>query len=124
MRVPRAARANSIVRSPVHELPPRGADRVRGQMHPYPDDQTEHQAARSLAGALWRKSIAPGTDQWIQGCQQVHAFGRVSPIPNGLLAGGCFAQRLDARRPALRTVEAERPRVSKLRPYELFHPAD
>jgi hypothetical protein len=64
--IPRAAREQTIVGTPIQKLPAGGANGVAGQMRTQAQEQTVSQTMRTLPGALWRKGGTPWLQQFIE----------------------------------------------------------
>src|SRR5258708_23344070 len=66
MWIPRAAREQTIVGTPIQKLAAGGAKGVAGQMRAQAQEQTVSQTMRTLPGALLRKGGTPGLQQFIE----------------------------------------------------------
>src|SRR5260370_1083766 len=70
MWIPRAAREQTIVGTPIQKLAAGGANGVAGQMGGQAKEQTVSQAVRTLPGALLRRVGTPGLQQFIEFIQE------------------------------------------------------
>jgi hypothetical protein len=66
MWIPGAAREQTIVGTPIQELPPGGANGVTGQMRTQAQEQTVSETLRTLPGALLREGGTPGPQQFME----------------------------------------------------------
>src|ERR1035441_4052160 len=72
LRIPDAARAETVIGAPIHKLAPGGAEGPGSQMQAQADQQAEREPAGAREGALLRENLAPVLEQAIVGFQQGH----------------------------------------------------
>src|SRR5712671_5662399 len=72
LRVPRTARAETVIGAPIDELTSHGANGSGSQMQTQTDQQAEREPAGALEGALLQEHFAPVLQQVIVGIEQVH----------------------------------------------------
>src|SRR4051812_5819562 len=90
MRIPRTARAETVIGAPIDELTSHRANGSGSQMQTQTDQQAEGEPAGAAKGTLLREHFAPVLQQAIVGFQQVHrgswaeiGTGRLSAVASG-----------------------------------------
>src|SRR5882672_3828180 len=90
LRVPRTARAETIIGAPIDELASHSANGSGSQMQTQTDQQAERKPAGAAKGTLLREHFEPVLKQVIVGFQQVHrgslaeiGTGRISALASG-----------------------------------------